>query len=204
MGTAVGLGFSCHLGWIAASAVLARSGAITAVVTFRLSTARDGDRLAQEPYHVAGGFDGLTRVPPPPDPAAVIRKGLTRQATETRKSLAACLASLDGWPAPVAAAVLTARGRQAATLSRVLASHAQIHIAEGNAVRNTIADACRAEGLQVIELDRRGLSGMLSTRFGQDEPAALRGLAAMRPTNGGAWRKEEKVCALAAWYATVT
>ncbi|MGD8417900.1 MAG: hypothetical protein PVH91_12640 [Pseudomonadales bacterium] len=204
MGTTVGLGFSCHLGWIAASAVLVRDRAITAVVTFRLATARDGDRLAQEPYHVAGGFDGLARVPPPSDPAGAIRKGLARQATQTRKSLAACLACLEGWPPAAVAAVLTARGRQAAALSRVLASHAQIHIAEGNAVRNSIADACRAEGLEVIELDRRGLSGMLSTRFGQDEPAALHGLAAMQPTNRGAWRKEEKICALAAWYASVT
>ena len=189
------IAFATHLGWAAVAIVRVDP---TTLHTFRLLTATPDDRLASEPYHVAGGFEGLERVPPPSDPQATLRTGLERQQQQTATNLERLLRELDGWQVHRwRAALFTARGRQGGSLAKILASHAQIHVAEGDAVRASITAACTTLDIDVQPLDRRDFeSGVLTP--GTVPARALESLRTLRPGNGGPWRKEEKLCALAA------
>ena len=194
------LGFSTHLGWAAVAAIRRRGDKVSAVRTYRMETAEPANRAVLEPYHVAGGFEGLRRTPPPANPEAVVAKGLEAQQRHTLEKLAGLLQLLDDWH-PGTAVIFTGRGRLSSTLQKVLASHAQIHVAEGLAVRKAVAMACSRLGLTVVEQDKRDLSAELTSRFGVSESDALQDLQRIRPDNQGPWRKEEKLCALAALLA---
>lgn len=196
------LGVCTHLGWATVSAVRVGKDGVEAVRTFRLATCDPEDREAREPYHVAGGFDGLARVPRPREPRKVIASGLRKQRRRTARNLERLLRELADWRVPVRrAALFVGRGRSAPDLERILASHAQIHVAEGDAVREAVRRACDVLDLRVVEIDRRRLPEEARSRLALDERATTRHLKALRPEAGGAWRKEERECALAAWIA---
>jgi hypothetical protein len=198
----VSLGFSTHLGWVCVTAVRSRQREITSVRTFRLETSPPGDREVLEPYHVAGGFDGLQRIPPPTDPAASVARGLDGQRRTTAKNLKLLTRSLEDLNVGVCAAGLfVGRGRQAPTLEKILASHAQIHVAEGNAVRDSVRQACRGLDIPVVAIDKRLLFDVAQQHLELDERSAMNLLTRVKPDNAGGWRKEEKRCALAALIA---
>lgn len=171
------LGISSHLGWAAV-------------------TADNGDRGALEPYHVAGGFDGLQRVDPPADPAAAVAEGLQRQRQTTLDNLRKVIISLADWPVLSAAALFTGRGRIAANLEQALASHTQIHIAEGNAVRDSITRGLEALQIAVVTQDRRDFSSQYQRSFSVDEHAALASLKTRlwTTTAAGAKKKNSARC----------
>ena len=194
----VTLGFSTHLGWVCVTAVRSRQREIAGVRTFRLETSPPGIREALEPYHVAGGFDGLQRVPPPADPAVSVARGLDKQQRTTAKNLKLLIRALEDWGVGVCAAGLfVGRGRQAPTLEKILASHTQIHVAEGNAVRNSVRQACRNLHIPVLSIDKRLLFDVVQQYLELDESSAMNLLTQVKPDNAGGWRKEEKLCTLA-------
>lgn len=195
------LGISTHMGWAAVAALLLDAGTPRQVRTFRLATAAPADTEAAEPYHAAAGYRGATRVRPPPDPERVVRDALRRQRRYTEIQLGRLLRELRDWPAPVQAALFVGRGRPAASLERILASHAQIHVAEGNAVRGAVRRALEGRTIGTLPLDRRELPDRVRALLGIDAPAAEQVLRGLRPDNGGVWRREERDCALAAWLA---
>jgi len=172
---------------------------IEAIYSVSIETAPPNDRNSCEPYHVAGGFDGLERVIPPADPAATVARGLTRQRRRTKLALQALLSELsDAGMRPEGGVILAGRGRQSADLARLLASHAQIHIAEGNAVRESLHRGLTSLGLAAAYLERQTfeeqpLVAGMSWRTAEDM------LDLLQPINRGTWRKEDKTCALAAW-----
>ena len=196
----VALGVAAHMGW-AAVAVVARGGrAIRVLRTERIDTADPGDREAIEPYHVAAGFDGLERVPRPSDAAAILKRGLAKQRRHTRAGFRKlCRELRDAGHDVTNAAILSGRGRMAASLDNVLASHAQTHIAEGVAVRESIATVLVELGLTVEPIDKQSLYDRAARilGIGRDEIAAA--LKAARPENLGPWRQDQKLAALAAW-----
>lgn len=203
--TDVALGFMAHIGWLNVAAVRVSGGDVKAVRTARLDTCPPGDTTAREPYHVAGGFDGLNRVAPPPEPASVVESGLRQQQKVTTTNLGILLnelRELQDWQATTSwAALFTGRGKQPDTLMRTLASHAHIHIAEGNAVRLAVRQACATHGIQVALYDKRDFSNTVSTTLGRSLDDVLDMIGEFRPQDGGRWRKDEKLCALAAWVA---
>lgn len=75
------------MGWVAAVAVAESQDGIVLVHSSIVATAEEGDRIAKEPYHVAAGWDGLTKVLPHPDPAVaggavLATRGLQRYSLE--------------------------------------------------------------------------------------------------------------------------
>ena len=199
MDTAIGV--STHMGWACVAAVLLDAGRPGRVRTFRLETGDPRQPDSIEPYHAAGGYRGATRVRPPPDPERVVRAGLGKQRRHTALHLARLLGELNDWPRPARAALFVGRGREATTLERVLSSHAQIHVAEGNAVRESIRQALTDRDIPLWEVDRRDLPREVEARLALDPDTADADLRALRPDNGGSWRQEERHCALAAWLA---
>ncbi|MGE4606506.1 MAG: hypothetical protein AAEJ52_07185, partial [Myxococcota bacterium] len=75
------------MGWAATAVVAVTSNRLRVVRTDRIATARHGDRGALEPYHVAGGFEGLVRVPRPPEPEEELKRGLKKQQRLTERSI---------------------------------------------------------------------------------------------------------------------
>lgn len=195
------MGIRAHLGWAATATIRLAGRRGRQVTVLRVDDIETGDdRQTREPYHVAGGFDGLTRVPPPRDQEAAVRTGLRRQLDVTRRSVENLLSDLEGDDIDLECAViLTGRGKLASTLGRILASHAQIHIAEGIAVRESIATAFRERGVEVHELDEKSLDDVASVKLGLHEADAFRDLTEARSEGVSPWRKEQKLCALAAW-----
>ncbi len=190
--------FKAHMGWVNAVAV-ARSGPrLRCLRAERVDLLPHGDRDLIEPYHVAGGWDGLDRVPPPADPAAVVRRGLRRQARSAITVLRSYRDQLEDaglrWDRAV---LLTGRGRLGDDLPRILASHTQIHVAEGEAIRDATRRALRALDLRVVERDEKGvLDRAAAVLHGRNPDAELK---AARPDGAKAWRREERLLAMAAW-----
>ena len=114
------IGIATHMGWVAGAVVVADGSKPRILRTDRIETADPADREALEPYHVAGGFDGLTRVPIPDDPGSVVERGLQKQRSMTLKNLQALFATLADADIQIGhAGVLTGRGRVAPTFDHV-------------------------------------------------------------------------------------
>jgi hypothetical protein len=201
--TRVSIGFVAHMGWATtASIVLDGRKPIRVIRTDRIQTADANDREALEPYHVAGGFHGLDREPRPADPTAVVRRGINKQRRRTLaniKRLAKSLTSQGHYLTH--AGILVGRGRRPRSLEKILAAHTQIHIAEGIAVRDSIARALRQLGAAIEEIDRKSLPAITRATLKIDEADAFAALNAAAGEIDGPWRAEERLAALAAWLA---
>jgi hypothetical protein len=194
------IGISAHLGWASTAVVTLEKNALRVLRTDRIETASDSDREALEPYHVAGGFDGLSRVPAPPNAEKVLQRGLKKQQRFTAHSIAKLADQLaDRDCKLVRAGMLVSRGRPAPNFAKAVGSHPQIHIQEGLAVRESIASALLAVGAQVRAIDQKDLMTIAATELESLEPAWSDQLEAASPDNGGPWRREEKHAAVAAW-----
>lgn len=196
------LGISAHLGWAAtATVVVARTG-VRVLRTDRLEIAPPEDREIREPYHVAGGFHGLERVPRPRDPERSLEKGLERQRRAAARQVDALASTLAEAGYRIAfAGLLVSRGRAAPTWEKAVGSHTQIHIEEGIAVRESFRLALAERGARVLPVDQKALWSEASGKLGRSQAGLLRALREVKPANGGAWRKEEQSAALAAWLA---
>lgn len=194
------LGVSAHLGWAATATLAFASGVPRVLRTDRIELAEDRD--VREPFHVAAGFDGLDRVPPPPDPQATLARALRRQRRSAARAIAGLARALEKTGHRIAwVGLLVSRGRAAPDLEKALGSHTQVHIEEGIAVRDSFRQALEEQGARVEPLDQKALGELLAQALGQPEAALREELSALQPENDGAWRKEEKTAALAAWLA---
>lgn len=192
------IALKAHLGWVNAVAVARNHRHLRCLRAERVELLPGGDRNLREPYHVAGGWQGLDRVPPPADPAAVVSRGRRRQVESATRVLSAyreqlAAAGMD-WTRAV---LLTGRGRLGDDLSRILASHAQIHVAEGEAIREAVRCALGALGVELLERDEKRVPDRAAQAFGGRDPDAE--LKASRPDPVSAWRREERLLAMAAW-----
>jgi hypothetical protein len=189
--------FKAHLGWVNAVAVMINSQTPTPCHAERLDLFKTKDREAVEPYHVAGGWHGLKQSPRPKDPEGVIRRGREKQA-------AAALVRLGDFGAELAAreldwqraVMLTARGRLG-DLENTLGSHAHIHIAEGEAIRDATRTALAALDIPCIDQDEKSILETASERLQVDDCDEL--MKGLRPDEVKSWRKEERLIALGAW-----
>ncbi len=196
------IGISAHLGWAATATVVVGRAGLRVLRTDRIEIADPGDRETVEPFHTAGGFHGLRRVPRPASPERALAKGLARQRRAAARRIARLARELgrDGHRLAFAG-LLESRGRAAEDLERAIGSHTQIHVEEGIAVRESFRRALAGEGARVVGLDQKALWKDAARTLGRSEAALLAGLRDTPPENGGAWRKEEQSAALAAWLA---
>jgi len=189
--------FKAHLGWVNAVAVASGARAVDCRDARRLVLVA-GDREVTEPYHVAGGWDGLEQHPRPADPLGIIRRGRQRQVRAARRVIEEYRGQLEAaglrWTRAV---VLIGRGWLGHDLEEILSSHAHIHVYEGEAIRDATRQALKALGLAFVEQDEKSTLDEAAGLLGVANPDAL--LKDRRPAAVGAWRKEERLLALAAW-----
>ncbi|MEQ8857472.1 MAG: hypothetical protein RIC56_02385 [Pseudomonadales bacterium] len=195
------IAFKAHMGWVNTAAVARGDSGIRCLAVGRVDLVSGDDREVLEPYHVAGGWHGLERRPRPADPAAVVRRGRKRQVASACLALSGYQDSLRQRGLELTRAVLlTGRGRIGADLERLLGSHAQIHVAEGEAVRDALREALRALAVDRLEQDEKTVLARAATTLDESDPDAFLRSAPppVRPP-AGPWRKEERLLALAAW-----
>ena len=170
-----------------------------AISTFRLDLFTDQGKAIQEPFHVAGGWDGLSRVAPPADPVAVIDAARSAQAVIVTRVLRATRQDLKKHGLRiVGATVLTGRGRTN-DLDATLKSHAQIHVAEGELVRESLRVALKGMRLGHTNQDEKSAMARAADALGIGMAAFEQELKAHRPPKGDPWTKEHKTLTAAAW-----
>lgn len=98
----------------------------------------------------------------------------------------------------VGSAVLLASGRPLPSLSKILASHALIHTAEGEFFRNAIRNACQRLEIRVTAIRERELEERAKTSFGDAASRVQRRISSLGSSIGPPWTKDHKMAALAA------
>ncbi len=89
------------------------------------------------------------------------------------------------------------------SLQESLASHAHIHIAEGEAVRDATRHALRAIGMPYVEQDEKNTLATAATELGLSVERLDAQLKALKPDTAKSWTKEHRTIVAAAWLASV-
>ena len=197
---AVCVAFKAHMGWINAVVVQVKADSPKPLLAQRIDLVEGEDREVVEPYHVAGGWQGLKSSRRPDDPEAIIRRGTARQislATERLKLYAKMLSQQElQWTQAV---VLTGRGRTGDDLEHILGAHAHIHVAEGEAIRNATRRALDSLSISFINQDEKSILPAASVKMACSIDDCDNFMKTVKPPNTRSWRKEERTIALGAW-----
>jgi len=175
------------------------------VLSTFLPTTAEGDRLALEPYRVAGemqrGPDGGAST----EAAAAVAEGRKRQGELAAKGLGEIVRELrDTGCQPVIAALLVNRaGWVTDALSYSLSWPEHVPVAERLAVRDALRLACRQRGLAITEIDEKSLHEIASEQLRLSPRDIDVRLKSLGTTIGRPWRREQKLACLSAWI-TVT
>ena len=102
---------------------------------------------------------------------------------------------------PSRCGLLLAAGRALPELRATLASHALIHVGDGQHFRNALAAAAEDCGLEVERVRERDVVAALASRLGWTSDAILELLAGQRKALGPPWAQDQKLATLAAWHA---
>jgi hypothetical protein len=202
--TKAAIGFRVHMGWAAAVGIALEGGAPRLVHSSIIETAEEGDNIAKEPYHQAAGYHGLERGARPPDPEAIIARGRKTQTKLAAKAISALAAEFKAQRLTLmAGAVLATRSWLGHDLEGILGDHAHIHVYEGEAVRDAVRFALKANKIPAREFDQKSLYAEGAKTLKRAEPklkAQLTALGAGRKP----WTQDQKLAALAAWLALVS
>ena len=98
----------------------------------------------------------------------------------------------------VGSAVILASGRPLPPLSKILASHALIHAAEGEFFREVFAKACEGLDLSVTGFPERNLGECFRTTFGKAATRMEQQISTLGRSLGPPWTRDQKTAALAA------
>jgi len=186
------IGLRAHSGWAAVVGVSAGSAEPPEVVLReRIELAEPTIPGAKAPYHAAEKLelDGAAAFLARCEAAsrALARSGLEGIVDRLRK----------GGRAPGRCGLLLAAGRPLPDLRATLASHAWIHVGDGEHFRNALADAAAACGLEVRRVRERDVAASL----GRPSDSVDEYLAGQRRLLGPPWAQDQKLAALAAWFA---
>ncbi len=199
----VSLGIAAHLGWASVVTIIVTPDLFRVLRTDRLALVEAGAPEALEPYHRAAGFVDNARGTPPADPSAILERGLEAQRRQAHAAFARLTRELgEAGYRITAAAILSGRGRLATSLDKVLASHAQIHIAEGLAVRAALRHAFERLGIRIAAIEQQTTFAQACAALRLDERSLAVRLKSLRPEIAGQWRQEERLAALAARVAS--
>ena len=204
MRTSVALGFRAGKGGSVVVGVALEKREPRVVLSTRLATAEEGDRLSLEPYHVA--FEIAQKAGAHIEAAAAVAKGRKRQDKLAAKNLNALIRQLEktGYKPVVAALLVNRAGWITDLLQYSLGAPEHPPVAEGLAVRDALRFAFRKTELDVAEIDEKLLPETASKAFNLSPASIDARIGALGVTAGKPWRKEQKLACLAAWLAIAT
>jgi hypothetical protein len=182
------LGFSLHTGWAAVVAIIRGGDGIEAVFRRRMDLMPVPNSDSRFVYHRAAEVSLEEAAVLVQEARAVIREAARRAIREMLAS-----AKLEIRAAGVPAAMKT----QPKDLSKILASHALIHAAEGQLFRDAVLEGCRSNGVAAVCMGTRELWPKAAEVSGIEE-VRLRGIVdAMGKTIGPPWTADQKIATAA-------
>jgi hypothetical protein len=186
------IGVRMHSGWGALVAVSNSAGTVEVIDRRRVTITAPGTPGANQPYHFAENLEL-------PEAEKFLGNCL---AASKRLALAAVqdvVGELRGRQyRVVGSAVLLASGRPLPPLSKILASHALIHAAEGEFFREAFSKACEGLDLSVTGFRERNLDECVQTTFGKEAARMRQQVSGLGRSLGPPWTKDQKTAALAA------
>ena len=186
------IGVRMHSGWGALVAVSDSAGIVEVIERRRVALTTLGTPGANQPYHFAENLEL-------PEAEKFLRNCF---AASKRLALAAVrdvVGELLGRQyRVVGCAVLLASGRPLPPLSKILASHALIHAAEGEFFREAFSKACEGLDLSVTGFRERDLDERVQTTFGKAAARMWQQVSTVGRSLGPPWTKDQKTAALAA------
>jgi hypothetical protein len=197
---AVCVAFKAHMGWVNAVVVQVGADSPKPLLAQRIDLVEGEVREVTEPYHVAGGWQGLQSSKRPENPEAIIRRGTAIQISSATKRLKLYARMLSQqalqWTSAV---VLTGRGFLGDDLEHILGAHAHIHVAEGEAIRNATRHALGSLGISFVNQDEKSILPIASDKMECSVEDCDKFMKSVKPPNTKSWRKEERLIALGAW-----
>jgi len=173
-------------------AVSSSAGTVEVIDRRRITITTPGTPGANQPYHFAESLEL-------PEAEKFLGNSF---AASKRLALAAVrdvVGELRGRQyRVVGSAVLLASGRPLPPLSKILASHALIHAAEGEFFRESFSKACKSLDLSVTGFRERDLDGCVQTTFGKAATRMWQQISTLGRSLGPPWTKDQKTAALAA------
>jgi hypothetical protein len=186
----VALGFRPHTGWSTVVAVGRAGDGIRVVHRSQVKIAPA--ELPRQVYHAAREMDVTAG-------AELVAQAVAAVRVLARAGLGAAITQLRAsGQHPVAAGLPVAGTEIPAEFTRILASHALLHAAEGDLYCRALADSADRHGLALTLVPARELAPQAARELGIGEAALRDRLAAIGRELGPPWRKDEKDATLAA------
>ncbi|HEY2798166.1 MAG TPA: hypothetical protein VGK26_09785 [Thermoanaerobaculia bacterium] len=186
------IGLRAHAGWAAVVGVASGGSTELPEVVLRERIELTDPEIpgSKAPYHAAEKLG--------PDAAGFLARCEAASRALAQAGLERILDRLrsDG-RAPARCGLLLAAGRPLPDLRATLASHALIHVGDGEHFRDALADGAGACGLEVRRVRERDVAASLDRLPGGVEEY----LARQRRLLGPPWAQDQKLAALAAWFA---
>ncbi|MGO9126228.1 MAG: hypothetical protein ACLP6G_15255 [Terriglobales bacterium] len=188
----VAIGIRTHSGWGALVTVLHSAGMVEIIDRRSVAIAPPGTPGAKQPFHFAENlklaeaekFLGDCRAASQRLALSAIRE-LVGELRDRRYRI-------------VGSAILLASGRPLPQLSKILASHALIHAAEGEFFRSSFWKACEGLDLAVTGFRERDLEECVHRAFGKAAPRMRQQISTLGRALGPPWTQDQKTAALAA------
>jgi hypothetical protein len=186
------IGVRMHSGWAALVAVSNSAGTMEVIDRRRVTITTPETPGANQPYHFAENLDL-------PDAEKFLGNCFAASESLALTAVRDVVGELRGRQyLVVGSALLLASGRPLPPLSKILASHALIHAAEGEFFREAFSRACESLDLSVTGFRERNLDECVQTTFGKAATRMRRQVSALGRSLGPPWTKDQKTAALAA------
>jgi hypothetical protein len=186
------LGIRMHSGWGVLVAVSGDAKSVELLDRRRLVTADPKIPGAKQPYHFAASLELPESERYLANSAAVSERLAVAAVGEVLRELEGRHYRIVG------SAVLLASGRPLPSLSKILASHALIHTAEGEFFRDAVRKACEHLKISVTAIRERELDEQAKTAFGNAASRVQGRISSLGSSIGPPWTKDHKTAALAA------
>jgi hypothetical protein len=186
------IGVRMHSGWGALVAVSNNAGTVEVIDRRRVSLTTPGTPGANQPYHFAGNLEL-------PEAEKFLGNCFAASKRLAMAAVRDVVGELHGRQyRVVGSAVLLASGRPLPPLSKILASHALIHEAEGEFFREAFSKACEGLDLSVTGFRERNLNECVRATFGEAGTRMWQQISTLGRSLGPPWTKDQKTGALAA------
>ena len=186
------IGARVHSGWAALVAVTGERDTLEVIDRRRIVITDPKMEGAVQPYHAVEGLDL---------PAA--EKHLTKCMAESSRLASSAIGEMSEELRTreyriAGCAILLASGRPLPELAGILASHAMIHVAEGEFYREIVGRACEEQGISVTGIRERDLEERVRAQFGGAATSVQKRIAGLGKSLGPPWTQDQKSAALAA------
>jgi hypothetical protein len=189
------IGLRCHSGWAALVAVSGTPSGVEVAARRRIEIADPAIAGSKQPYHEAERLavekarQWLKRCEQEAERLArdALREVVEELARAGRK--------------PGACALLLASGRPLPGLEAILASHALIHTADGEHFREALTQAAGRLRLPVHRVREKEIRDRASEALRRPASELERRVAELGHSVGPPWTQDQKLAALAAWWA---